>query len=574
MPELSENSRSIVNKRYALTDSESWQELSHRVGYEIGRVETDRKYIDLFTDIIFNMDFLPAGRILRNAGRSSGSMLNCYGMAVGDSIKEIGEWKKNTLILWSEGGGVGSNISYLRPKDALILGKGGESSGPISFLKSSDGDAETIKSGGARRAAGLAMMVVTHPDIEAFINAKVVDGILKNYNISVGVVEYFIDAVETNSDWTFRFSHKEYGTVKAKYLWNLILENMIKHAEPGLINWDNLRENNSYYYAPIVTTNPCGEAPLDKDSACDLGSLVLPNFITGNVNTNWKKLQSTIELAVRLLDNVLDVNNYTLKEIDINSHAGRRIGIGVMGLAEYLFAKKVPYGSEKSIHEIERLFRFIRDSAYEASIKLAVEKGSFPKFDPMLYSKARFIKTLPASMRMDIKQYGIRNVTLMAQAPTGTISLIPEVTSGIEPLTFKAYRRKDEVGERVYIHPIYKKLLETSTEIPDWFVDSGDINPKDHFEVQSAIQKYTDGAVSKTINLPKNTTVKQLDKLMLEYIRDLKGVTVYVDGSKEGQILNRMTAKEVVDYIKKNPNKFSESRNEQDVSCVSETCEL
>ena len=200
MPELSENSKKIIGKRYAISDTETWQELSFRVGYETGRVETDRKYIDLFSEVIYNMDFLPAGRILRNAGKSTGSMLNCYGMSVGDSIKEIGDWKRNTLILWSEGGGVGSNISYLRPSGAKILGKGGESSGPISFLKSSDGDAETIMSGGARRAAGLAIMLVTHPDTEAFINAKVVDGMLKNYNISVGVTDDFMDAVETNSD--------------------------------------------------------------------------------------------------------------------------------------------------------------------------------------------------------------------------------------------------------------------------------------------------------------------------------------------------------------------------------------
>jgi len=573
MPELSDNSRKVVNKRYAISEDESWKDLSYRVGYEVGRVEKDKKYIDLFSEMIFNMDFLPAGRILRNAGGSLGSMLNCYAMLVGDSIREIADWKGDTLVLWSEGGGNGSNITSLRPKNAPILGKGGTSSGPISFLESSDGDAETIMSGGARRAAGLALMVITHPDSIDFINSKTVDKILKNYNISIGITDDFLDAVETKSDWTFKFNQKDYATVKAIDIWDNILSNMINYAEPGLIHWDNLRENNSYYYSPIVCSNPCGEAPLSDYEACDLGSLVLPNFITGNVNTNWKKLQNTVELAVRMLDNVLDVNKYTLRKVDINVHAGRRIGIGVMGLAEYLFAKKIPYGSVRSIHEVERLIRFIRDSAYEASIKLAIEKGAFPKFDSMLYSKARFVKTLPASIRMDIKEYGIRNVTLMAFAPTGTISLIPELSSGIEPLVSKAYLRSDELGDRYYIHPIYRELLESGDPVPDWFVDSNDIKPKDHFEVQAAVQKFTDGAVSKTINLPKNTSVKSLDKLMLEYIRDLKGVTVYVDGSREGQILNKISEKEARKVIK-DLDSIESFKTEEDVQCASGKCEI
>jgi len=919
MPELSSNAMQIASKRYFIRENEGWENLSKRVGYEIGRMEKDNKYIELFSEIIYNMDFIPAGRVLRNSGRPAGSLLNCYAIIVGDSIREIAKWKGDSLILWSEGGGVGCNISSLRPEDALILGKGGKSSGPISFLKASDGDANTIKSGGSRRAAGLALLMVTHPDIVKFINAKTIDGVLKNYNISVGITEDFIDAVETDSEWTYKFNQKDYGAVSAREIWNLILENMIKYAEPGLIHWDNLRENNSYYFSSVVCTNPCfagdtkivtkqghyeiqdlvgksvdiwdgnkwvninnfritgidqpmlkiglydgtelrvtpyhkfylengvskeakdllindklevsntpishgivhergaylkgfllgdgstskqqpllwlyepkfcledrliksakqlpiiqnntntvldlefknngknvkrkflsgltarnhnlnkwcheyktnlpkevfqwnldskcefiagyfdadgnisdnkhgfcyavwanskqllldiqlllktigvcsklcygkkackqnfndgygdynckesfrlvvsqknsielsnlikfsrlksfkhktvkynikpkfnkvvsivedgideevycctvptshkialslgilsgqcGEAALGNYEACDLGSLVLTNFVT-NINTNWKKLKQTIDLAVRFLDNVLDVNKYVLNEVEVSSHAGRRIGIGVMGLAEYLFAKKIKYGSDKAIYEIEKLMRFMRDSAYEASIKLAVEKGAFPKFDTIPYSKSRFIRKLPASLRMDIKSHGIRNVSTMAIAPTGTISLLSEVTPSTEPLFAKAYVRKDEVSERYYIHPLLQDIVKEGKETPEWFVDSFDIEPKDHFDVQVAVQKYTDGAVSKTINLPKGTTAKQLDKLMLENINDLKGVTTYVDGSREGQIINKLNDKEIQEAIKS--GKVTTEMAEEDVTCASGSCDI
>jgi ribonucleoside-diphosphate reductase alpha chain len=244
-----------------------------------------------------------------------------------------------------------------------------------------------------------------------------------------------------------------------------------------------------------------------------------------------------------------------------------------MGLAEYLFSKKLRYGSKKAIDEIEKLIKFIRDAAYEASVEIAIEKGAFPKFDPVQYGKAHFIRTLPAALRMLIKDKGIRNVTLMAMAPTGTISLIPEVSSGIEPLFSKAYLRKDRVSERVYIHHLYKAIMESGEELPEWFVDVKDLKPADHFETQSIIQRYTDGAVSKTVNMPKGTTSEDLSRLTLEYIRDLKGLTVYVDESREGQILTHMTDKEVRNYIKSS-KEVEKSASEETVRCASGSCEL
>jgi len=542
MAKLSDKAQDIFKKRYALHDEEDWESACRRVGRIVANAETKDicKYRDSFAEIVYDMYFLPGGRILRNAGRPRGSMFNCYYLPIGDSREQIGQYYKDSLIIWGEGGGVGVNISSLRPSGDPIKGVGGSSSGPVSFLEASNAIAKTIESGGSRRAAALACMIVTHPDILRFIDAKLVHETLSHFNISVAVTDEFLEAVEANDAWEFKFSHKSYQTVPARAIWDKIIENMVRCAEPGLLNWGNLTKNNSYYYDPVMGTNPCGEAVLSPYDVCDLGSLVLPNFITGNVNTNWKKLEEAIELSIRFLDNVIDVNKYVLQEIDIKAHNSRRIGLGVMGLAEYLFAKGVRYGSEKAIAEIEKLMRFIRDKIYETLVKLSVEKGSFPKFDPVAYGKASFIRKLPASLRMDIKEHGSRCVTGMAFAPTGTISLLAEVSSGIEPLFMKAYERHDRVSDRIYIHPLYEQFIKNNEEFPDWFVDTEDLAPSDHFEVQSVVQRYVDGAVSKTINMPKGTTPEQLSKLTLEYIHDLKGVTVYVDGSRPGQILNKL----------------------------------
>lgn len=573
--ELSDNAQKIAEDRYFMHErNEDWEACTGRVGRVVANAENSNAmiYADKFSEMIYDMYFLPGGRILRNAGRPRGSMFNCYHLPIGDSREEIGQYYKDSLILWGEGGGIGVNISSLRPNGAPIKGVGGESSGPVSFLEASDAIANTIESGGSRRAAALACMNVGHPDVIDFIDAKLVHGLLSHFNISVAVTEDFLEAVEAKEDWQFKFANKTYGKMPARKIWNKIVENMVYCAEPGLLNWDNIIKNNSYYYDPVMGTNPCGEAVLSPYDVCDLGSLVLSNFITGTVNTNWKKLEEIIELAVRFLDDVIDVNKYVLQEIDIKAHNSRRIGLGIMGLAEYLFAKKLRYGSEKAVREIERLMRFIRDKVYETLVKLSVEKGSFPKFDPVAYGKASFIRKLPAHLRMDIKEKGVRCVTGMAMAPTGTISLLADVSSGIEPLYRKAYRRDDRVGERIYIHDIYRNLLAKNEEIPEWYVDTDDLKPYEHFEVQAVVQKYTDGAVSKTINMPKGTTPTALSKLTLEYIHDLKGVTVYVDESREGQILNKISHAEVKKHFKK--NNIDSNVDVSSLKCTTGVCEL
>jgi len=574
MNKLSENALEVAESRYFM-DGENWEACARRVGSVVADAENSKssEYTEKFSEMIYNMDFLPGGRIIRNAGRQRGSMFNCYHLPIGDSREEIGQFYKDSLILWGEGGGIGVNASSLRPKGADIKGVGGVSSGPVSFLKASDAIAETVESGGSRRAAALALMHVSHPDILRFIDAKLTHGELSHYNISVAVAEDFLAAVESDREWEFKFSQKSYGKIRAREIWSKLVENMVRCAEPGLLNWDNLIKNNSYYYDPVMGTNPCGEAVLAPYDVCDLGSLVLPKFITGTVNTNWKKLEETIKLGVRFLDDVIEINKYVLKEIDIKAHNSRRIGVGVMGLAEYLFAKKLRYGSEKSVVELERLMRFIRDTVYESLVELADLKGSFPKFDPVAYGKASFIRKLPASLRMKIKKHGVRCVTGMAIAPTGTISLLADVTSGIEPLFRKAYMRHDRIGDRMYVHSIYRDVVINGGELEDWYVDTEDLRPEDHFEIQSIVQKYVDGAVSKTINMPAGTTPEELSRLSLEYIRDLKGVTVYVDGCREGQILNKVSDEEVRNHLllKNGETTFA---GEEAVMCATGSCEI
>jgi len=596
---LSDHAYEIAKKRYFM-NGEDWEKCARRVASVIASpdVYSKQKLADEFFEVIYNMDFLPGGRILRNCGRTRGSLFNCYHLPIGDSIEEIGQLYKDALTLWSEGGGVGINFTPLRPKGDSIHGKGGQSSGLVSFMEGADFISRMIESGGSRRAAAIGHIDVSHPEVLDFIDAKLLKpdvsrwlrddtpeeirefvktkvdvGNLTHFNISVMVNDDFLERVESDREWTFRFKQKSYGSVSAREIWNKIIKNMVECAEPGLINWSNFQKNNSYYFSPVTGTNPCGETTLSPYECCDLGSLVLPNFITGSVNTNWKKLEAVIRLAVRFLDNVIEVNKYVLKEIDINAHRSRRIGIGVIGLAEYLFAKKARYGSEKAVQETERLMQFIRNCVYQASIELSIEKGAFPQFEPMAYGKASFIRKLPASLRMDIKKHGVRNCTLMALAPTGTISLLTDYMSAIEPLFAKAMIRHDRVSERIYIHPLYQQILENEEETPDWYVDSFDLTPKDHFEMQVACQKYCDGSVSKTINLPESTTEDDLSALLLEYIHDLKGVTVYRDGSRVGQILNKISEEDARKYIQEK-KEIETNLEASDVACAIGSCEI
>jgi ribonucleoside-diphosphate reductase alpha chain len=545
---MNKNALEVAKKRY-LNEGETWEEACIRVGDAVAINEVDKQWKDVFAEMIHEMAFIPGGRILRNAGKLRQSVLNCAVLPIGDSIEEIGETIRNALVLWSYGAGIGIDFSPLREEGRPLRSKGGHSSGMVSFLEAINAVAKTIETGGQRRSGCLGMCRVGHPEIEKFIDSKMEDGKLSYFNLSTAINEDFLLAVEENRDWELMFAGQVVKTVKAKKLWHKILDSMIQSGEPGLINYDNLIKNNSYYFQGISTTNLCGELPLPAYGMCCLGSIVLPNMLSGRL-TNWKKLEVSIKHAVRFLDNVLDINFYPIPETERVTKESRRIGLGVMGLHDYLMTKEIRYGSPKSINEIEKLFKFIRDTAYMASIELATEKGAFPKYARSAYNKASFIRKLPAKLRMRLKENAIRNCTILSAPPTGTTSLLPEVSSGIEPVFSLAYNRTDRVSDRVYIHPKMRKWLESGEKKrPEWLVDVADLVPEDHLDVQIAVQKYIDSAASKTINCPKGTTPTKLSKLLLEYIHDLKGVTVYVDGTKEGQVLNPMSVSEARKHL-------------------------
>ena len=323
-------------------------------------------------------------------------------------------------------------------------------------------------------------------------------------------------------------------------------------------------EHHTYWSGGCNVSN-CSEIALEDWGVCLLGSLVLPHFII-NKNTDWKKLSRTIKLAVRFLDNVIDLAYYPIPIQEIVAKNARRIGLGTMGLSDFLFMKEIRYGSEKAIAEVEKLYRFIRDETYMASMELAKEKGTFPKYNKKDFNNASFVKKLPAKIRILIKENGIRNTTMLTAPPTGSSSLLVDVVGGIEPLPFKGFRRVDGLGERIYVHPLCKEHYDE-----EWFVDSYDLTPTEHLEMQSVVNRYVDSGVSKTILLPESATVDELSKLLLEYIRDLKGVAVYRDKSRDLQVYYRMERDAIEKYLLENGET---ALTDEDMQCKTGTCDI
>jgi ribonucleoside-diphosphate reductase alpha chain len=452
-----------------------------------------------------------------------------------------------------QGGGIGYDFSTLRPKGAPVKGVGADASGPLSFMDVWDAMCRTIMSAGYRRGAMMATMRCDHPDIEAFIEAKREPGRLQMFNLSVLVTDAFMQAVKEDAPWDLVFNGTSYKTVPARALWDEIMRGTYAYAEPGVIFIDRInRANNLYYCETIHATNPCGEQPLPAYGACLLGSINLPRLVrepfTEAATIDGEELSKLVSVAVRMMDNVIDVSRFPLSQQQHEAKSKRRIGLGVTGLADALILCGARYGSEKAVRLTETWMRAIRSSAYLASAELAAEKGAFPLYDAEKYLAGETVAKLEPEVREAIKKHGIRNSLLTSVAPTGTISLLADnVSSGIEPVFSPKYtravlmpdgtRREEEVTD--YALRLFHRLKGEQAPLPEYFVDAQSLLPADHLVMQATVQRYVDSSISKTINVPSELSFDDFKNVYQQaYDLGCKGCTTYRPSEMRGAVLS------------------------------------
>lgn len=507
-------------------------------------------YAKQFESILATLEFLPGGRIIANAGtsRDEVTMFNCYVMnKIEDSIEGIFDTVKESAMTQKQGGGVGFDFSTIRPKGSHIRGCDAAASGPLSFMQVLDSTCRTIMSAGQRRGAQMGILRCDHPDIEEFISAKRENARLQMFNLSVAITENFIQAVKADGDWDLTFRGETYKTIRARELWDSIMESTYNYAEPGFILMDKINQfNNLHYCEEIRATNPCGEQPLPPYGACLLGSVNLTRFVrdefTPKARIDFDRIAEVAAIAVRLLDNVIDISNYPLPQQREEAMKKRRMGIGLTGLADVFIFMGVKYGSPESIELAGKIMSTITHAAYRASIELARERGSFKLFDAARYGAGKFIATLPRDIRDGIRKYGIRNSHLTSIAPTGTISLLAgNVSSGLEPVFAFTYKRRirntdehdyTEVEIADYAYRRYLEFTgrtsENVGELPPCFVSADSITPMEHLKIQAVLQKYVDSSISKTINIPADYPFEKFSDIYMEaYDAGLKGCTTF-----------------------------------------------
>jgi ribonucleoside-diphosphate reductase alpha chain len=568
--DFSANAFKVLQKRYLKRNEEGEvietpEDMFKRVAKTIasvdlnyGKSDADASYIEEeFYSLMTSLKFLPNSPTLMNAGRRLGQLSACFVLPVEDSMESIFDAVKNAALIHKSGGGTGFSFSKLRPNGDIVGSTKGVSSGPISFMTVFDSATEAIKQGGTRRGANMGMLRVDHPDILDFITAKDHDGKLNNFNLSVALTDVFMEALERDGEYDLINPHNGSTTssLKAKEVFRLIVDHAWKNGEPGIIFLDRINQGNpTPSLGHIESTNPCGEQPLLAYESCNLGSINLSKFVHEGSSTNpsalidWDSLRKTVHLSVHFLDNVIDINKYPLKIIEENTRANRKIGLGVMGWADMLIQAGVPYSSEEASRLATEVMKFIQSEGRKQSMILCEERGPFPSFDNSIYKN---------KMRL-------RNATITTIAPTGTLSIIAGCSSGIEPLFSVSFVRNVLEGTKLYeVNPHFEKtakernfwsreLIEEIAEkgsvqgfeeVPDdvkrAFISAHDISPLDHVRMQAAFQKYTDNAVSKTVNFPHSATQKDVEDVYLfAYGLSCKGVTVYRDGSREEQVLS------------------------------------
>ena len=549
----------VLRNKYLAPNEKGPLHLWHRVAKSLASVEENKEeWYEKFFEILKDFRFIPGGRVMHAAGREDArrrpTLSNCYVIPIEeDSLEGIYQCLSNSAMVYRTGGGVGTDLSGLRPQGARVNATVDSSPGVTAFMNLFSESTNTVSQAG-RRGALMLTLRVDHPDIQDFITIKndKSRNTVKHANISVLITHEFMEALLEDKDFDLRWGGKVYETVRAKELWDKIITSAHASAEPGIIFWDTMIEyHNNEYATPLSSTNPCGEQPLPQFTACNLGNINLSAFVDENGEFDYKELKEVSAVATRFLDNVITYNypNHALECIKEAVGNDRRVGLGITALGDTLIKMGIKYDSEEGLVEVEKIMKILRDTAYDTSIDLAEEKGAYPLFQWDGYSKSKFVKSLPRSIRSRIKESGIRNCTLITVPPVGTGSIVAETSSGVEPIYQISYNRrvKNQDGHtfrtyKVY-HPLIAELFESDENLPEWVVTAYDIDPFFRVKMQSVIQKYTDSSISSTVNLAEDTKIETIaDIYITAYKAGLKGITVYREGSREG-ILSSTKAK-------------------------------
>ena len=616
------NAQKVVSKRYSLKDEngepiETWGDIVRRVVGHVSRAETDdirqKTFYNEMTAVMLAREFIPNTPCLVNAGKPKGQLAACFVLKVPDSIEGIMEHAQNVAIIHQTGGGTGMTYEFLRPAGAMVNSTRGVASGPVSFMNIVNQTTEVVKQGGVRRGANMGILSITHPDILRFIHAKNDQTSLTNFNISVTVTDLFMDAVDSGTWFQTEFDGEPWtqavfdavtgqdyvvyrrpdgrtatfadklafetadlsdctieeppmpGMIYAPDIWNRIIASAHKYAEPGIIFIDEVNRHNHLKASmgPIYACNPCGEQQLHFNNSCNLGSIDVAKFFRrlndGNRAVDWERLSYVTHLCTQFLDNVVDAGHFPLPEIDDVVKRTRPVGLGIMGFADLCLKLGVTYGSDDSIALMERVMGFVRRESWMASLKLGAEKGVFPEFEANREAYSKFLYEdigIPRDVPLTPRNYEVTTI-----APTGTISLVAETSSGIEPNFSWAYVRQDTLGTRKYVHTLAAQALgidvdqtdeesikqaaeyvvEHEAELPEHFISAMKIKSIEHVRVLAAAQKHVDNSISKTCNGAADDTVESVDELYhLARKLGCKAVSYYRDGSREGQVLNTL----------------------------------